>query len=189
MVVNSQHVIGGCWLIFGIYWLVTAVTTKAVAERKTFSSSLPYRILVILGGFLLWDPRLPRPLNLELTPQTDQLQMIAAIVCVCGLFITLWARWTLAGNWSSDVTFKKDHELIKKGPYRFVRHPIYTGLLIMSVAVALEYGRLRCWLGPVAWGIGLWIKLNQEEALLLQHFPNEYPAYRRQVKALVPFII
>jgi len=189
MAAISHYVIFGCWLIFGLYWLVTALAAKAVAERKTFSSSLPYRIFVIAGGLLLWDPRLPRSLNLALTPRTDLTQAVAAVVCVCGLFITLWARWTLAGNWSSEVTFKKDHELIKTGPYRFVRHPIYTGLLMMSLGVALEYGRLRCWLGPLAWGMGFWIKLKQEEALMIQHFPETYPAYRQQVKALVPFVI
>ena len=54
---------------------------------------------------------------------------MGALVCLLGLFVTLWARWTLAGNWSSDVTFKQGHELIRTGPYRFVRHPIYTGIL------------------------------------------------------------
>jgi protein-S-isoprenylcysteine O-methyltransferase Ste14 len=187
---STPHlVIAGCWLIFGIYWLVSALTVKAVSERRTFSSSLPYRLPVIVGGILLWDPRLPAPLNLALTPPTDSLQVAGAMVCVGGLLVTLWARWTLAGNWSSTVTFKKDHELIKTGPYRFVRHPIYTGLLLMSVGVALEHGRLRCWLGPVAWGIGLWIKLKQEEALMMQYFPDQYPAYRHQVKALVPFVL
>jgi protein-S-isoprenylcysteine O-methyltransferase Ste14 len=53
----------------------------------------------------------------------------------------------------------------------------------------LEYGRLRCWIGVIVWGIGFWIKLRQEELLMLQHFPDEYPVYRRQVKALVPFVI
>jgi protein-S-isoprenylcysteine O-methyltransferase Ste14 len=185
----SHSIIGGCWLIFGVYWLISALTVKTISERQTFASLVAYRIPVILGGVLLWDPRLPWPFNLALTPQTDLTQAIGAIVCVGGLFVTLWARWTLAGNWSSTVAFKKDHELVRTGPYRFVRHPIYTGLLLMSLGVAVEIGRLRCWLGLVAWGIGFWIKLKQEEALMQQHFPNDYPAYCRQVKALVPFVI
>jgi protein-S-isoprenylcysteine O-methyltransferase len=108
---------------------------------------------------------------------------------VSGLFVTLWARRTLAGNWSSDVTFKQGHELVRTGPYRFVRHPIYTGLLIMSLGTAIENGRLHCWLSIILTGIGFWIKLTQEERLLLRHFPDQYPAYRQQVKALVPFVI
>jgi hypothetical protein len=100
-----------------------------------------------------------------------------------------WARHTLAGNWSSNVTFKQEHELVRTGPYRYVRHPIYTGLLIMSLGTAIEIGQLHCWLSIPISAIGFWIKLSQEERLLLRHFPNEYPAYQKQVKALVPFVL
>ena len=60
---------------------------------------------------------------------------------------------------------------------------------MMSVGLALDFGRLGCWLGILAWVIGFWIKLKQEESLMMKHFPNEYPDYCRQVKALVPFVI
>ena len=111
------------------------------------------------------------------------------LVCALGLFVTLWARWTLAGNWSSDVTFKQGHELIRTGPYRLVRHPIYTGLLVMALGTALNVGQLRGWLALPLMAAAFWIKLKQEERLMLRHFPNEYPAYQKQVKALVPFVI
>ena len=104
--------------------------------------------------------------------------------------MTLWARWTLAGNWSSDVTFKQGHELMRTGPYRFVRHPIYTGFAgDGSRHGAWASGQLRCWLSIAVVGLAFWIKLKQEERLMLRHFPNEYPAYQKQVKALVPFVI
>jgi protein-S-isoprenylcysteine O-methyltransferase Ste14 len=185
----AHSIIAVCWLIFSVYWLIGALTAKAVSERKTFVSSLVYRIPVLLGSILLWYPRLSSPLNFTLTPHTDATELTGAMVCVGGLFVTLWARKTLAGNWSSTVTFKKGHELVKTGPYRFTRHPIYTGLLLMGLGVTVEIGRLRCWLGLLAWGIGFWIKLKQEETLMLQHFPDEYPVYRQRVKALVPFVI
>ena len=124
-----------------------------------------------------------------LTPRTDTTQIIGAAICLAGLLVTIWARRTLAGNWSSDVTFKQGHELVKAGPYRFVRHPIYTGLLLMCLGSALDIGRLRGWLGLVLVFVGFWIKLKQEETLMLQHFPDDYPAYRKQVKALVPFVV
>ena len=114
---------------------------------------------------------------------------MAVVLCALGLLVAIWARRTLAGNWSSDVTFKQGHELVKAGPYRFVRHPIYTGLLLMCLGSALDIGRLRGWLGLVLVFVGFWIKLKQEETLMLQHFPDDYPAYRKQVKALVPFVV
>jgi len=114
---------------------------------------------------------------------------MGALICVLGLFFTLWARRTLAGNWSSDVTFKQGHELIRIGPYQFVRHPIYTGLLTMCLGTAFEIGLLRCWLALPLMAAAFWLKLKQEERLMLRHFPNEYPGYQKQVKALVPFVI
>jgi protein-S-isoprenylcysteine O-methyltransferase Ste14 len=78
---------------------------------------------------------------------------------------------------------------VKAGPYRFVRHPIYTGLLVMCLGSAIEIGRLHCFLSLVVVGLGFWIKLKQEESLMLRHFPVEYPVYQKQVKALVPFVI
>jgi len=189
MAKHSNSIIACCWITFLVYWFISALTVKATSERKSLRSSLQYRIPVIFGGFLLWDPRLPHPLNMGVTPSTGFTQAVAAMICVCGLLVAIWARRTLAGNWSSHVTFKQNHELIRTGPYRFVRHPIYTGILLMGLGVAIEMGRLRSWLGLLLWFIGLWIKLKQEESLMLQHFPDQYPAYCKQVRALVPFVI
>ena len=185
----SGQIILGCWLVFIAYWFISAARVKAVAERQSLWFTAAHRIPVGLCWFLLVVRDLPPPFNLPLTPRTDVTQITGTAICVAGLFVTIWARRTLAGNWSSDVTFKQNHELIKAGPYRFVRHPIYTGLLLMCLGTALDTGHLRCWLGLVSMFIGFWIKLKQEEKLMLRHFPDDYPAYRKQVKALVPFIL
>jgi len=178
-----------CWAIFLLYWVITAQRVKAIAEKQSLASALAHRIPVMLSWILLFGWKLPPPLNLLLISRAEWVLITGVVICVFGLFVTLWARWTLAGNWSSDVTFKEGHELIKKGPYRFARHPIYTGLLIMCLGTALDIGTLRGLLALVVMAIGFWIKLKQEERLLLRHFPDQYPAYCREVKALVPFII
>src|ERR1039458_210622 len=194
MVTIPGSMIIGCWIIYLAYFFLAwrfigAQRVKATAERQSWSSTLAYRIPVALGCLLLLNPGLPPPLNLVLTPHADWARAIGVMVCGFGLFVTIWARRTLAGNWSSDVRFKQGHELVKAGPYHFVRHPIYTGILLMCIGSAFEVARLCCWLGVVLVGAGFWIKLKQEESLMLQHFPDEYPAYRKQVKALVPFVI
>jgi protein-S-isoprenylcysteine O-methyltransferase Ste14 len=186
---NPDQIIVGCWIIFCAYWFITALKVKATAEQQSLSSAQKYRIPVLLGWFLMAFHGLPSPFNLQSTPRTDLTQIIGAAVCVAGLFVTIWARRSLAGNWSSDVTLKQGHELIKAGPYRFVRHPIYTGLLAMCLGAAIDAGHLRSWLGLALVFVGFWIKLKQEETLMLRHFPDDYPTYRKQVKALVPFII
>ncbi|HEV2320344.1 MAG TPA: isoprenylcysteine carboxylmethyltransferase family protein [Verrucomicrobiae bacterium] len=180
-------IILSCWLFFLLYWLISWFGVKATAERKSFVSSLPYRTTLIVGGYVLGKFGWQRPMNLPLTPHTFWSEWIGAGACLAGLAIAIWSRWTLAGNWSSDVRFKQGHELVQTGPYRFVRHPIYTGLLIMCLAVAIQFGRLHQWLGVLIIGIGLWIKLKQEETIMLQHF-SDYAAYRKRVRALVPFV-
>ena len=142
-----------------------------------------------MSYYLMANWQLPAPFDQALTPHTNFTRMADCLICVLGLFVTIWARRVLAGNWSSDVTFKHGHELIKIGPYRFVRHPIYTGLLVMCLGTAIEIGKVRGWLALPLMVIAFWIKLKQEERLLLRHFPDEYPAYQKQVKSLVPFVV
>jgi protein-S-isoprenylcysteine O-methyltransferase Ste14 len=182
-------IIISCWLIFIGYWLVSWFATKRTVERGSFASTLLYRIPLIIGGIMIgtyhpWHG----PMILPITPDSEATRWAGAYVCVAGLAIAIWARWTLGGNWSSNVQFKEGHQLIRKGPYRFVRHPIYTGILVMCSAQAIQFGRLHFWLGLFLVGIGLWIKLRQEETVMMKHFP-EYSEYRKQARALVPFVI
>ncbi|HEV2693044.1 MAG TPA: isoprenylcysteine carboxylmethyltransferase family protein [Verrucomicrobiae bacterium] len=185
----SDHIIIICWLTFIVYWYLSAQKVKTSVEKQSLESALRHRLPVGLGCWLLAYRKFPAPLNSPLTPCTNLTQFTGAAICVCGLLVTIWARRTLAGNWSSDVTFKEGHELMRTGPYRFVRHPIYTGLLLMCLGSALDIGQLRGWLGLLLVFLGFWIKLKQEETLLLRHFPGTYPVYRKEVKALFPFIL
>ena len=189
MTTVSNLAICACWLIYIVYWVGSARGAKPVAERQSWLSFLVHRGPILLGGILLLYPKPPYPLRLALTPHTDLAEAIGAVVCVLGLAVAVWSRRTLAGNWSATVTFKQGHELVQTGPYRFVRHPIYTGILLMILGSITTVGQLHCWLGFLILAIGFWIKLKQEESLLLRHFPDEYPAYRNRVKALVPFLI
>jgi protein-S-isoprenylcysteine O-methyltransferase Ste14 len=185
----SAKIIIACWITFLAYWIISARRVKATAEKQSVFSAVIHRIPLGLSYFLMANWHLTPPLDNPVTPRTDLAQASGIFVCVLGLFVTIWARRTLAGNWSSDVTFKQGHELVKTGPYQFVRHPIYTGLLVMCLGTAIEIGRVRGWLALPLMATAFWIKLKQEERLLLRHFPTEYPAYQRQVKALVPFVI
>ncbi len=175
----SGPIILACWIILLFYWLISALRTKAVAERQSLWSALVHRIPLGFSYFLLLEGHWPLPMNVSVTPHADWTRATGDAICVLGLFVTLWSRWTLAGNWSSDVTFKHGHELIRTGPYQFVRHPIYTGILTMGFGTAIEAGSLLCWLAlfPMATAFG--IKIKQEERLMLRHFPDEYPAYQK----------
>jgi protein-S-isoprenylcysteine O-methyltransferase len=99
-----------------------------------------------------------------------------------------WARLFLGGNWSSNVTLKQNHTLVQSGPYRIVRHPIYTGLIVALLGTAVALGELRCFLGVLLAAIAWKIKSVSEETLMEQQFGDQYTRYRRQVKGLVPYL-
>lgn len=98
MATISGSIIIGCWIIFMGYWAVSAFGQKAMAEQKSFLSSLIYRIPLMLGGLFLWFPRFPHPLNLALTPHPDLARAFGAVVCLSGLWVTISARRTLGGQ-------------------------------------------------------------------------------------------
>jgi len=114
---------------------------------------------------------------------------IAIVLCAVGLIVAIWSRKALGVEWSQDVELKQAHKLVKRGPYRLIRHPIYTGHLLMGLGTAIGSGLLVAFVGIASFAVGFWIKLNQEERLLMRAFPDEYPAYRASVKALIPHVL
>jgi len=114
--------------------------------------------------------------------------LLAAIV-VMGLVFTLWARAALGGNWSAGVVLKEGHTLVRSGPYAIVRHPIYTGLLAMTLGTGLYAGTVfgLVLLGAVA--TVLWARSLREDQLMAATFPAEYPDYRRRVRAFIPYVL
>jgi protein-S-isoprenylcysteine O-methyltransferase Ste14 len=87
------------------------------------------------------------------------------------------------------VTLKEDHELIVRGPYHLVRHPIYSGLLAMLTATAIEQGQIAGMLGLIFAFVSFWIKLNNEEEVMRKQFPDQYAAYAERFKRIIPFIL
>ena len=183
-------IIRGCWLVFVAIWLVAAVSTKRTVYRETRAQRLRYWVwLVIAYVLLIYGPRLPYPLNLRIVPNVAPTAWAAAVLCIIGLAFAVWARIILGRNWSGAVTLKEGHELVERGAYRLVRHPIYTGLLTMFFATALALGYLAGFAGALLLFASFWIKLRDEEQLMLQQFPEGYAAYRQRAKCIIPFVL
>ena len=89
---------------------------------------------------------------------------------------------------SSNVVLKQDHTLVRSGPYRIVRHPIYSGILLGMLGSAIQRGGIRCFAGVLICVFSFWLKTRAEEQFMVQQFGEEYLLYRLKVKALVPFI-
>ena len=107
---------------------------------------------------------------------------------VIGLIVAIIARRQLAGNWGAAVELKKGHELITTGIYGYVRHPIYTGMLLMGLGTTVFINAAPVWISLAVAIVLFAIRARQEEKLMTRTFPKEYPEYKKKVKALIPFI-
>jgi protein-S-isoprenylcysteine O-methyltransferase Ste14 len=148
------------------------------------------RIPLLAGAYLIWSGGRAIGLAMPIVhANAGTIQAVGCAICATGLAITLWARRTLAGNWSASITFKQGHELIQQGPYAYTRHPIYSGLLLMMLGTAVFINQKGALAGFTLFFGGLWWKITLEEALMTKHFPDTYPAYQRRVKALIPRLL
>jgi protein-S-isoprenylcysteine O-methyltransferase Ste14 len=185
-----EGAIVGCWVVFIVFWLIAALKTKRTVERQDLPSRLLHGIPVFVGAWLvLKGTSDPGPLGDRVLPHSAPVAALGLVITVAGLALALWARVTLGQNWSGIVTFKENHELIRHGPYGHVRHPIYSAILMMILGSVLATGTLGALVGLPLIGLGVWLKLRQEEALMTEHFPAEYPSYRSQVRALIPGVL
>jgi protein-S-isoprenylcysteine O-methyltransferase Ste14 len=177
------------WLLWGVYWWAQSRGVKANVWAESAPSRLMHVVpLVVAALLLVWD--LPLfGLNERILPRSMATFWVGFILAVAGLLFTVWARRHLATNWSGDVTIKEGHELITSGPYGWVRHPIYTGLLLGFVGSAAAVGEWRGLVALIVVGLALWRKLRMEERGMRQLFGERYVAYEERVSALIPFII
>jgi protein-S-isoprenylcysteine O-methyltransferase Ste14 len=183
-------IIPTCWILFSVIWLLSAASTKRSIYRESGARRLRYWILLVLAFLLLTKRyRLPYPFNVRIFSATEAVEWMAGILCIAGLAFCVWARATLGRNWSGTITLKEGHELIERGPYRLVRHPIYTGLLAMFLATAIVFGHLGGFVAVMLAFASFWIKLSEEEKLMLQQFPDQYRSYQQRVKRIIPFVL
>ena len=193
----AGQVIAACWGIFVIVWLIASFFTKRTVERSISGWRFLWiaaviALIVTTGGGggrygSLWQ-NLPHGWDFTWA-DTPEIGLAADAIAIVGLLITLWARFTLGSNWSGTVTFKENHELITRGPYAFVRHPIYTGMLTMLFGTALISQHAFGFIIVAVATLALWLKSLDEERMMMKHFPDDYPSYKRRVRALIPFIL
>ncbi len=170
------------WGAFLIYWLVAAFSAKK--GRTAWARELRIRVVIVALALLLvrWGAFRGHHVHPELWRSAVGLVPFAA-----GLAFAVWARVHIGRNWGTPMSQKHDPELVTSGPYRWVRHPIYTGILTAGVgsAVALDW----TWLVVVVLaGIYFGYSAVVEERNLTAQFPDTYPAYQRSTRMLVPFV-
>jgi len=188
----SDQLFGGVWLLWLMYWGISALRVKPAMRVESRASRLGRHVLlVILAALLLRRYAWLNGsfLNERFVPDQMWIVWLGFGVTVIGLAFTCWARVVLGQNWSGTVQLKQDHELIVRGPYSFVRHPIYTGLLVAFFGTALAIGEWHALIGVALLAMAFWRKLRLEERWLCELFGEPYRNYMRHVKALVPWVI
>ena len=176
-------VIGVGWIAFWIYWLAASATAKA--GRSNWTRFAGFRIAIIIIVLLLLRLRV---LKGHGTATTDPLLWgIGLAAWALGLGLAIWARIYIGRNWGMPMTQKDEPELVTSGPYRLVRHPIYSGILAAGAGTAVALSWL--WLTAVALaGVYFLYSATVEERYLTEQFPDNYPGYKHSTKMLVPFV-
>ena len=177
-----------CWFIFLVFWLITSFFAKKTVEgRSAMGNTILIRLVIVMVVIALlthYIPFLSHPLWLY-SPAAG---VIADIIAGIGLILLLWSRVVLGRNWSAGVVLKEHHQLIQEGPYALIRHPIYTGLLMLFLGEAVWYGSIAFFLLFVAVSFAFYLKAKTEEEFLAKHFPQEYPHYKARTKMLIPYV-
>jgi protein-S-isoprenylcysteine O-methyltransferase Ste14 len=186
-VLIHRYLIGALWLVWAGWWMIAAWRIKPALRSESPASRLSHVLPLALGAALLISRRLAgAELARRFLPDVPWTFWLGGTLVAVGIVIALWARVRLGGNWSGTVTLKQDHTLTCDGPYRFVRHPIYAGLLLAVLGTAISQGETR---GLAALGLitlAFLRKIAIEERFLRARFGREYEQYRAALPALIP---
>lgn len=189
MHLNYYQVACDLWLLLAAVWLLGLLTAKPIARTQSLGSRLVEMGLSVLAFYLVFSQYFRTGwLARRYLPASDLGGSFGLILTLLGIAFAIWARLQLGGNWSASVTVKQGHTLIRRGPYTIVRHPIYTGILLAMVGVAIIIGEYRGLFGVGILFLALWLKSSMEERFMLEQFDGEYRQYQGRVKALIPYL-
>jgi protein-S-isoprenylcysteine O-methyltransferase Ste14 len=187
--------LGYVWAAFGAYWIGVRLLRKPPAEQSPSSAAShesrfyrPLRLLVLALTFslLFRGDTAVGFLGKQFVPPSSALALCGFVAALSGMAIAVWARVHLGRFWSDQVVLQSGHKLVSSGPYRRMRHPIYSGVLLGVLGTAAVQDE---WRGALAFLILLanyWIKARREENLLAGRFSDQYEQQRRHTGFLVP---
>src|SRR5215813_1009624 len=186
---EAFRISGKIWMIWCIVWLLMAAWSKP-SKRREFAWQRLEHVIPLLFGFLLiyrsdsafgWGL-----LSHRLTPETPIIAVAGLSLTVCGLIFSVWARIALGANWSGAVTIKPGHDLVRRGPNRWIRHPIYTGLLLSLVGTVILQGEVRAFLGFALALFALYRKAKREERFLAEEFGDGFAEHAKHTGMFLP---
>ena len=180
------------WFIVLTYWIISGRRAKKVDQQETvFKRFMQYWFPIIIASLLLgpgeWFGH--TWLRENFVEHTNLVGTIGLSISILGAIIACTSRYLLGNNWSLSVQKKENHQLIQTGMYKVVRHPIYTGLLLLFTGNAIIVGDYRAIIAVIIVFVSFWFKLKKEEQWLTETFGTEYIEYQKQTKALIPYLL
>lgn len=174
------------WLVFLIVWVVSAFGAKKTIRRST--KAMLVRIILLVAVLVFFHAQIfGGTSENQVSTFNPLLNTIGVVLCGAGIAFAIWARLNLGKNWGMPMSVKENPELVTSGPYRYVRHPIYTGMIFAFLGSAV--GESGWWfLVLIAFGVYFIYAATREEKLMTKEFPNQYPEYKKSTKMLIPFI-
>lgn len=175
------------WLVLMVVWSVMWLGMKKAKKREAWAERMEHGVLLIGGFYLLFARQIDWAwLNKRVLPSIPSIWVAGLAATALGVAISIWARLSLGSNWSGMVTLKDDHELIRSGLYRWIRHPIYTGILIGMAGSAMIRGYLRGWIGIAVVLLAFYFKARREERFLRQEFGAKYDEHSQRTGMFLP---
>jgi protein-S-isoprenylcysteine O-methyltransferase Ste14 len=181
------------WLAFAVCWLVLAQFNKKASRGAPRWAAWRLRLAILVAVILLVRFRrhavasFALSVNHALLHSSTALQWVGVGLCLAGFGFAVWARVHIGRNWGMPMSLREGHELVTSGPYAYVRHPIYSGLMLALIGSALTMGLLLLLILPLYFAYFIFSARSEERTMLAQ-FPDAYPAYRRRTKMLIPFV-
>ncbi len=181
-------IVGLAWIVFALVWLINAFSAKRNVSNSWRRNSW-LRIIIALCVYFLFREQLQRLILAGHISSTNLfLGAIGALLTALGIGIAIWARLYLGTNWGMPMTLKENRELVMSGPYSYIRHPIYAGVMLAMIGTVFVVGP---WLLVVfaLYFLYFLFSATSEEKTLMKEFPNVYPAYKKRTKMLIPFVL
>src|SRR5437773_9847394 len=184
---SPREWINALWVLFGSYWLISALNRKKTKRRETWGQRFVYTLPLVAAAELLVRPEARYGwLGARFAPANPVVEWTGVLLAATGVAVAFWARWHLGANWSGVVTLKEGHELIRTGPYRNIRHPIYTGILLALLGSPITFGDARALLAvSIAW-LPFYIKARREVLFLSQEFGPGFAEHKQRTGMFLP---
>jgi protein-S-isoprenylcysteine O-methyltransferase Ste14 len=182
-------VIAICWIVFWLYWIVSAFGSEkgTIANPKQFVR-IRLGVVILAAGLALLFDRLPQSLKAHPLGTSRIVLALGLIAFLFGLAVAVQARIQLGKNWGLPMMQKPNPKLVTSGPYRYVRHPIYSGMLLMALGSMIDVNIYWLLVFIVATVFFTYSAVT-EERLMAQQFPKDYPSYKAKTKMFIPFVL